>query len=456
MVLTQVFQRFAEYAPMPVMARLVLDRVLTPAKLNAWFEQTTERQYTRALLFSSVCEVMSLVAFKVFPTVHAAYQTRPGEMGVSVTSLYNTLNGMETTTSRALVRETAVEFARDIVDVHGARRPWLPGYRVKVLDGNCIEATEHRLQVLRETAAGPLPGKSLVVYDPSLEIAIDVFPCEDGHAQERSLLDAVLSTVEAGDVWIMDRNFCVRAFLAGITARAGHFICRRHNGLSVTALGAERRVGSTETGTVYEQWVEIAAADGGKTNKCRLIRVKLKRATRDGARELFLLTDLSKSAANAKRVADMYRRRWTIETMFQQLEAQLHSEVNTLGYPRAALFAFCIALIAYNALGVINAVLRRVHGEDTIAETVSGYYVAIELTNSYQGMMIALPPDSWSRFRRAPYDDYLDLLIRIATAVDLSRYRKHKRGPKKPQPKRTKYADKTHVSTARLLWDRKR
>lgn len=71
-VLTQVFQRFAEYAPMPVMARLVLDRVLTPATLNAWFEKTTERQYTRALLFSSVFEVMSLGAFKVFPSVHAA------------------------------------------------------------------------------------------------------------------------------------------------------------------------------------------------------------------------------------------------------------------------------------------------------------------------------------------------------------------------------------------------
>ena len=143
---------------------------------------------------------MSLVAFKVFPTVHAAYQTRPGDMGVSVTSLYNKLNGLETTTFKALVRETPVEFAKDIADLHGARRPWLPGYRVKVLDGHCIEATEHRLQVLRETPAGPLPGKSLVVYDPSLEIAIDVFPCEDGHAQERSLLDAVLSTVEAGDV----------------------------------------------------------------------------------------------------------------------------------------------------------------------------------------------------------------------------------------------------------------
>jgi hypothetical protein len=52
----------------------------------------------------------------------------------------------------------------------------LPGYQIKVLDGNCIEASEHRLEVLRQTKAGALPGKSLVVYDPSLEMAIDVFP----------------------------------------------------------------------------------------------------------------------------------------------------------------------------------------------------------------------------------------------------------------------------------------
>jgi hypothetical protein len=53
-----------------------------------------------------------------------------------------------------------------------------------------------------------MPGKSLVVLDPALMLAVDVFPCEDGHAQERSLLASVLPSVEAGDVWIADRNFC--------------------------------------------------------------------------------------------------------------------------------------------------------------------------------------------------------------------------------------------------------
>ena len=62
--------------------------------------------------------------------------------------------------------------------------------------------------MLLDTRAGALPGKSLVVLEPALGLATDIFPCEDGHAQERSLLPEVLETVEAGDLWIGERNFC--------------------------------------------------------------------------------------------------------------------------------------------------------------------------------------------------------------------------------------------------------
>lgn len=50
--------------------------------------------------------------------------------------------------------------------------------------------------------------------------------------------------------------------------------------------------------------------------------------------------------------------------MFQELEAHLQSEINTLGYPQAALFGFCVALIAYNVMAVVKAALRQVHGEE--------------------------------------------------------------------------------------------
>jgi hypothetical protein len=90
----------------------------------------------------------------------------------------------------------------------GTLPPLLPGYRIKILDGNCLEATEDRIRELRGTAAGPLPGKSLVVLDPSLKLLVEVFGCEDGYTQERALLEHVLPTVEPGDCWIEDRNFC--------------------------------------------------------------------------------------------------------------------------------------------------------------------------------------------------------------------------------------------------------
>src|SRR2546421_3361943 len=111
----------------------------------------------------------------------------------------------------------------------GAREPWLAGYRVKVIDGNCLEATGHRLKPLRGLGAGALPGKSLVVYEPALGLVTEVFPCEDGHAQERALLGEVLPTIKAGGVWVHDPNFCNRGFFFGDREGGGFFINPPHS-----------------------------------------------------------------------------------------------------------------------------------------------------------------------------------------------------------------------------------
>ena len=84
------------------------------------------------------------------------------------------------------MRFTAGQARTLIEDLQGTLPPLLPGYRGKILDGNCIKASEHRIKELRDLSAGALPGKSRVVLDPALGLPIEVFPCEDGHAQERS------------------------------------------------------------------------------------------------------------------------------------------------------------------------------------------------------------------------------------------------------------------------------
>jgi hypothetical protein len=86
----------------------------------------------------------------------------------------------------------------------------LASHQVRIIDGNCLAATDHRLEALKPYASIALPGKSLEVLDPHLRMVIDVFPCEDGHAQKRSLFESVLQTVKAGELWIAEHNMCTK------------------------------------------------------------------------------------------------------------------------------------------------------------------------------------------------------------------------------------------------------
>lgn len=193
--------------------------------------------------------------------------------------------------------------------------------------------------------SAPLPGKSLVVYESARGVAVDVFPCENGHAQERSLLPAVLETVRAGEVWVADRNFCVKWFLSGIERQDACFVVREHEQLPWQPLEAMWEAGQTETGTVAEHAITVIDEED-KAHRWRRIRVRLNQPTRDSESTLYILTDLPPTV-KACAVAELYRKCWMIETAFQHLEKNFNSEINTLGYPRAALFGFCLALVAY-------------------------------------------------------------------------------------------------------------
>src|SRR5207249_3643445 len=81
-----------------------------------------------------------------------------------------------------------------------ARHPsWLAGYRVRILDGNALSATERRLVELRDAWDAPLPGRVLAVLDPRTGLVGDVFVTPDGHEAERSLIGEVLGVVRRRD-----------------------------------------------------------------------------------------------------------------------------------------------------------------------------------------------------------------------------------------------------------------
>ena len=452
-MLGAVFERFVEKSPISVMVRATLERVLSADRLDLWYERTAEKQYTRDLLFSTVYDLMSQVVFCVQPSVRAAYLAQEADVGTSIVSVYNKLNGLEPRTSAELVRYSAREFAPLIAQMDGARAPWLDGYRVKIVDGHCLAASEHRLQVLREAPGRALPGKSLVVYEPAPGLVTDIFPCEDGHAQERSLLGAVLATVAANDLWIADRTFCTRAFLGEMDTRGGFFIIRQHQRLPFELFSPLQSYDRTPTGDIAQQRVCVVDEHGAK-HVLRRVRLKLDHATRNGATLLHLLTNLPRQIS-AKQVAPLYRNRWPLETAFQQLEAYFHSEINTLGYPKAALFGFSLALVAYNVLAVVLAALRSVHGEATVEHDVSLYYIANELATTYTGMMIAIPEPEWAIFYAMRTADLAAILRDLAQRVRLQALRKSRKRPQKARCQRPSTPKKGQVATATLLLNRK-
>jgi hypothetical protein len=458
MILAKVFDRFARYSPVTVMMRGLLEYVFPPSRLDELFREHAVAQYEDELLFSTVVHTLALAVHGVRKSVNAAYLACREDFTVSVTALYDKLQGVEPQVARAVVRESNARLAPVIQQLRAELPPLLAGYRVKILDGNHLAATEHRIAETRTLNSAPLPGQALVVLDPQLRLVLDVIPCEDAHAQERSLLEEVLPSFETGDLVIADRNFCCTRFVFGLRARQAAFLIRQHASTlsGKRLLGKRTRVGRCDSGMVYEQEMEIHNPQEAEPQKqvmrLRRITIELDEPTRDGETVIHLVTDVPAEAADAITLAELYLRRWEIESAFQEIEQALRSEVETLCYPKAALLAFCVALMTYNVLSTIKAAMRSAHRDPSLLGDLSGYYLAEEISATYWGMMIAIESAQWTRqFAGVTTAEMAACLRALAANANPSRFTKRRRGPKKPPPVRTGGLREKHVSTKRLL-----
>jgi IS4 transposase len=451
MVLDTVFERFTKKSPLTVMARLVMQQALSREWLDELFEQQRDKQYTRELLFSTVVGLMVWVALGLKPSLHAAAQASAG-LGVSLTALYDKVNHTEPQLVRALVRGSGEKLTPIVQFMKAQKAPWAAGYRVRVLDGNHLAASEKRLKPLRGFRGAALPGQALVVYAPELDLVVDMVPAEDAHAQERALMGPVLEQVQQGELWLADRNFSTTGILLAIEEKQAAFIIREHGASpNPTVLEPQREVGRVETGRVFEQAVRLE--DAGRQVTLRRVELHLDEPTEDGETVLRLLTNVPAERMGAQEVAKLYRQRWSIESMFGRLESVFQSEIAGLGNPRAALLALGVAAMAYNVLAVLQAAVETEHRLDAANFQISSYYIADEVRSTYSGMMIAVPEVEWEKFENQTAPELSRTLLEMAAKVNPARVRKHPRKPKKKSKKGYVSGEvaRRHISTARVL-----
>jgi hypothetical protein len=286
------------------------------------------------------------------------------------------------------------------------------------------------------------------MYEYATGVVTEAVLWEDAHSQERAILPKV--KIAMGMHVIADRNFCVLQFFRRIHQARAFFTIRHHRStfpLKSASLGKVRQCGRCETGVVSEQTITIKD-ENGQVFSWRKITLKLDKPTRDGETTIVLISNLPRRV-KAATIATAYRERWTIEQHFQRLTDWLHCEVSTLGYPRAALFAFAMSLVAANAFAILIAAFRAVHGREA-ADNLSYATLVDEVAGTYRGMMLALPATHWGFIHRSTNAQTARLLRSIVRHANLKVLTKTRRGPKKPRHT-PNCKNIKHLSTHRLL-----
>lgn len=464
MVFDEVFEPFINASPVSVMFRGTLEAAFSSERLDQLFEDVAERQYCGELAFSTCADLLSVVVTRIHPSVHAAYRKKRKDISVSVKSVYNKLGGIEPAVSESLVRETAASLKPTIEEMDATLPGPLAGYDVRIVDGNHLSGTQHRLKELRAIGDAPLPGHTVAVLNPHVELVEDIIACRDGHANQKPLYIRLLDQVQRGQCWIADRDYSTLGFLSGIAERKAYFVIRQHGVLKGQTVGRHRRWGRIDTGVVYEQGLRLTTADGEEIT-VRRVTLKLDEPTRDGDTELHLLTNLP-NKVSATTVALTYASRWQIETAFAKLTTVLKCELNTLGYPEAALFGFCLAVVMYNAMSVVLAALRATHPE--VAPTSGGtgtakkeitfsfFYLADEISGVTRGMVIAIPAQHWiDAFAKLTAQQLAKKLLWLARRVDVEEFLTNPYGPQQRRKQRKMTTRGGNVSTHRILQNRK-
>lgn len=369
---------------------------------------------------------------------------------VSLAALYAKVQRTEPAVLRALVRGSAERLVPLVACL--PERHSLPGWQLRVFDGNHLPASEKRLAPLRGFSGAALPDHTLVVYDPDSALVCDIVACEDAHESERTGAAALIERAQAQQVWIGDRHFCTQAIVQGLAERGAGCIVREHaRHPRLRSSGPWSTQADIETGRVREQAIELAEPHEGALRHWRRIEIALHAPTDSGEPTIVLWSNLPPEI-DAGTIARLYRKRWRIEGMFGRLESVLHSEIKTLGHPRAALLGFAVAVLAYNVLALLKQFIEHAHRHSHAELDVSTYHLAVDIASDYGTMLRMVAPEHLPHADDDP-QQLVDHLLLLAKRMSPKQLATSKRKPKAAQAKC--YVDgvtaRSHVSTARVL-----
>lgn len=367
--------------------------------LNDIFDQHRGLAYESCLTFETLVDVVfkALLAHQGSGRTSFAAARDAGTLEVTDQAVYGKLRRTPVPVSEALVSTVSQRLSDLVPSVEIRSLPTsFAAYQVIHIDGKKIKKLAKRLKPLRGVTGSLLGGKVLVGINGRTGLVIAMSSALDGEANDAPLVPTLVPQIReriAGLIlWVADRQFCDLTIPHLLSERGGAFVirhCLKTKFHADPARPAQTCVDS-QGRHLREEW----GWAGSATDKRRLY-VRRITLDRPGEESIIVLTNLLESGAfPAWAIMEVYRERWQIERVFQQVTEVFQLQRLIGSSPQAAIFQSALCFILYNLIQVIRGYVAQ---ENNVPpESISSEMLFRDVhkqMNCYAEMVTTLMPD---------------------------------------------------------------
>lgn len=328
--------------------------------LQELFARQRGRGYEQVIRFPVLVQLIADALLEHRGSGRKSFQRgqEQGQLEASLQAAYEKLGRLPLGLSEAFVAEGTERL--QLLYPAGAQLavpPSVQALAVVVVDGKAIKRVAKRLKAVRGRKGGVLGGKALVALELRSGLAVAMATAADGETNEAKLVPALVPQVRARiagpRLWVGDRQLCDLTQPTEFAVEGDHFVVRYHPKTPFEPDPQQPlQQGTDAQGREWQdEWGWLGSPRNPKRRYVRRITL-----VRPDAEAVCLVTDLvTAEQYPATELLAVYRLRWGIEEVFQQVTEVFHLQALIGTTPQGTMFQFAFCLLLYNLLQVMRA-----------------------------------------------------------------------------------------------------
>lgn len=430
----------------------ISDFVFDEALLSSIWDTHRGRCYEDVLKFPELLRLMRDALVRHGGSAHKLYLELEEDNAepVDESNFYRKLKHMPVALSRALLSEGTQRLTQLMPLAAAVTLPaCFDAFRVIIGDGKKIKDAAKRLAPTRGFSGALIGAKALVALDARSGLALAMNDSLDGMTNDvplvPGLMDQLRQLIPSPILSIWDRQFDDVGTMRHLLARElDAFITRAKQKQAYFTV-------ESSSESVDEQGQRVLDEIGVLGQKKMMMRVRKITLFRtgEGEEDVVLLTNLmDQNAYSAADVLALYKHRWAIEQVFQQI-TETFSLSHLIGsHPKAVLFQFSYCLLLYNLMQVIKAYVAE--DGKVLARQVSMYYLFDTVRKELTAWACHVRSD-WPRLQRDAEQMRTRLSALLTGSWNPIRYGKASDKKPRPKPKPKPLLHGGHTSVQRML-----